>query len=299
MLAVMYPAHSHLSHLDSDAWPLLPRSSVVLRHLARGCGSRALDLAPFHDAVHLGVGPFGDFSRIGALDLSQQDGKYIITSALPGVKKDHIRLELVGNRNLCLRVCNKESESEGETETQALDILSRPPSCESTRSTQAELQPTPKDDNKSQAPSSSLLPENIAPEVTSAPITTAATTTAGDASNLSRKTESVVVMERSVTLPQLVDNKDIACTYSNGLLRVEIPIKPPTFDYEQAKVQCALVEKLKQEAADADVQVASLEKQMREQKAKTAAALLALREAQSEMQRAIKKRRISLALSAK
>ena len=198
-------------------------------------------------------------------------------------------------------VAYKESESKEETETQSLDILSRPPSCESTRSTQAELQPTPKDDNKSQVPSPSLLPENIAPEVTSesAPITTAATTTAEDASNLSRKMESVVVMERSLTLPQLVDNKDIACTYSNGLLRVEIPIKPPTFDDEQAEVQCALVEKLQQEAADANVQVASLEKQMREQKAKTAAALSALREAQSEMQRTIKKRRFSLALSVK
>ena len=316
MLAMMWPTHSHLGHGHPDAWPLLPRSSVFRRHLAHDFGSHALDFEPFRDALHRGVGPFSDLSGIGALDLSQQDGKYIITSALPGVRKDHIRLELVGNRHLRLRVCYKESEREEETDTQALDILSRPPSCESacTSSTPAEPQvspppPTLKDDNKKPpATPPSLLPEMITAEHTSAPASaeattataaaTAATPAAGDGRNLSPKTESVVVMERSVTLPQLVDNKGITSDYSNGLLRVEIPIKPPSYDSDQAKGQRVLVEKLQQEAADAEAKVAGLKKQMYEQQAKAAAALSAMREAQSEMQRAIKKRRFSLPVSA-
>ena len=82
--------------------------------------------------------------------------------------------------------------------------------------------------------------------------------------DLAAKLESVVVMERSVNLPQLVDDCGITCTYQDGLLHIEIPIQAPSLDDEHS----TLVARLEQDAADAGAQAAELAKQLREQKAK-------------------------------
>jgi hypothetical protein len=105
--------------------------------------------------------------------------------------------------------------------------------------------------------------------------------------------ESVVVMERSVNLPQLVDSCGITCTYQDGLLRIEIPIQAPSLDDEHR----TLVARLEQDAADAGAQVAELAKQLREQKAKAEEALTALRLAQRDANRALQTRCHTLAIA--
>jgi HSP20 family molecular chaperone IbpA len=175
-----------------------------------------------------------------SLELKRQDDKYIATCALPGVKQQDIRLELLGNRTLAIHVHSSNKQPAEETDG----------------SIQAHAMPDQ------------------------------------DAKSVPERTESSMLMHRSVTLPQLVDAAGITCTYQDGLLRIEVPAQAPALDEEEH----GRLEALQREAQDADAQVAELEKQLREGRIKAAEAESALRAAQVDISRATKARRHTLTL---
>ena len=209
------------------------------------------------------------FTQTG-LQLSRDEDKYIVTSALPGVKREDIHVELMGNRILRLYVEQAASSR----------AFSRP---DQPKSTPSDKDPHHPDERPSADAFSSPAPEAAA-TAKPAPSCTI---------NLAAQLESVVVIERSVNLPQLVDSGGITCTYRDGLLRIEIPIQAPSLDDEHR----TLVARLEQDAADAGAQVAELAKQLREQKAKAEEALTALRLAQRDANRALQTRCHTLAIA--
>ena len=71
--------------------------------------------------------------------------------------------------------------------------------------------------------------------------------------------EMVPVLDRTLVLPQLVDDKGITCTYNLGLLHIEIPIVSPSPDPQLD----AHVLKLESDLSDAAAQLAALEQQLR------------------------------------
>ena len=58
-------------------------------------------------------------------------------------------------------------------------------------------------------------------------------------------TEMVVILEKMLTLPQPVDDAGITCSYSDGLLRIEIPIVAPA-DTEREQELVKLQEDISQ-----------------------------------------------------
>jgi HSP20 family molecular chaperone IbpA len=175
-----------------------------------------------------------------SLELKRQDDKYIATCALPGVKQQDIRLELLGNRTLAIYVHSSNKQLAVET------------------------------DGSNQAHAMSDQ----------------------DAKSVPERTESSLLMRRSVTLPQLVDAAGITCTYQDGLLRIEVPDQAPALDEEEH----GRMETLRREVQNAAAHVAELEKQLREGRTKAAEAESALRSAQLDISRATKARRHTLTL---
>ena len=103
---------------------------------------------------------------------------------------------------------------------------------------------------------------------------------------------SFVVMERSAALPQLVDPSAITSTYTDGLLRVEIPIQPPALDHGPL----ARIAELEQQAKDADARIAELCKELAGLKATARDAHQAVRRERAEAQRALQASRHVVAI---
>ncbi len=89
------------------------------------------------------------FTQTGGLQLSRGEDKYIVTSALHGVKREDIHVELVGIRILRLHVQQAASSR----------VLSRP---DQPRSTQSDKDPHHQDESTSAAASLSPAPEAAA-----------------------------------------------------------------------------------------------------------------------------------------
>ena len=60
---------------------------------------------------------------------------------------------------------------------------------------------------------------------------------------------AIVVMDKLLTLPQLVDGAGITCSYQDGLLRIVVPMAPPTLDDEHRELIAALEQEHKDAAA--------------------------------------------------
>lgn len=87
-----------------------------------------------------------------------------------------------------------------------------------------------------------------------------------------------VVTEKSVTLPQIVDENRIACRYADGLLCVTISSQQT--ESGTCKESSALLEKLEQDAVAAAARVEKVKEELRKETVKAAEALGALRAAQ-------------------
>jgi len=86
----------------------------------------------------------------------------------------------------------------------------------------------------------------------------------------------VVILEKSLTLPQPVDDTGITCSYSDGLVRIEIPIVAPVDTEREQELA-----KLQEDLSEAAAQLATFEQQVREQREKVQAAHSALRKARA------------------
>jgi len=104
---------------------------------------------------------------------------------------------------------------------------------------------------------------------------------------------AIVVMDKLLTLPQLVDGAGITCSYQDGLLRIVVPMAAPTLDDEHRE----LIAALEQEHKDAAAQVASLQQQLRQQKEKAIETHMALRFEQVGAHRAAHSRRHTLIIA--
>ena len=76
--------------------------------------------------------------------------------------------------------------------------------------------------------------------------------------------QMVVVLDKSICLPQLVNHSGIVCTYDEGLVRIEIPIAHPKPDSEHE----LLMANLKRDKEEAVAELARLEQQIKEQRDK-------------------------------
>lgn len=206
---------------------------------------------------------FAEYPRNGVcrhLHLSRETGAYIVTAALPGIRAEEIsRIELVGNRILHLEVRKKIDK----------------PTADPTKPAAAEKAGTVVD---AAAPAPDLLPEEVV---------------VVESESSTPESESVVVMDKSLTLPQLVDGAGIACSYQDGLLRIVVPMAAPTLDDEHRE----LIAALEQEHKDAAAQVATLQQQLKEQKEKAIETQMALRSAQVGVHHAAQSRRHTLTIA--
>ena len=105
---------------------------------------------------------------------------------------------------------------------------------------------------------------------------------------------TVVVLDKSVALPQPVDEAGIACTYQDGLLRIVIPIAAPAPDTEHEERTAGL----QQAVSEAAAELAVFEQQVRDQREKVRAAHAALRAARAEAGPARARRRQPLRIVA-
>ena len=150
------------------------------------------------------------------MELAVDNDQYVATCALPGIRQEEICVELLGNRTLSVKVRREDASTNDKEEA--------PTKC--SRATTAK-----RNSEQSDNPASCTA-------------ATQAATAPGS--------RSVVVMERSLTLPQAVCNSGISCSYRDGLLRVIIPIQGPSIDSEQR----ARVDTAEQAVKDACARVA-------------------------------------------
>jgi len=261
MLALLHhPRTLFESHFDAEAV-----SDHLFAQYPRTGGCR-----PRCDLAH-------GFAQSGAMHLAREADAYIVTAALPGVKAAEIsRIELVGNRTIRLEVKKPVS---GAYKAEPLAKLAPADSATATTSAAApDLLPDEVVVVESQSSAADNAPSTDTEPAMAAPCVAAANLTA------------VVVMDKSLTLPQLVDGAGITCSYQDGLLRIVVPMAAPTLDDEHRE----LIAALEQEHKDAATQVASLQQQLREQKEKAIETQMALRSAQVGVHRAAQSRRHTL-----
>lgn len=203
-----------------------------------------------------------------ALRLARSDSNFVVTAATPGVKADHIQLALIGSRHLRLQILQPHPVAPAEAD-------SHPDAKTSDKGADDATAPAPDaaeaGDDHGDAPDSRTEEASATAEENA----TAAVLEelAGEAA---AGTEMVVILEKMLTLPQPVDDAGITCSYSDGLLRIEIPIVAPAdTEREQELV------KLQEDISEAAAQLATLEQQVREQREKVQAAHSALRKARA------------------
>ena len=205
------------------------------------------DLGPFEPLDYASLPTAMSNGCLGSMSLTREGDKYVATCAMPGVKRDDISLEIQGNRMLTIKV---QSGSKASS-------MHHPPGAATSNG----------DTNDQRA--------NTADQTQDKELESAE---GGKSSQ-----HSFVVMERSAALPQLVDPSAITSTYTDGLLRVEIPIQPPALD----DGPLARIAELEQQAKDADARIAELCKELSELKATARDAHQAVRRERAEAQRAL------------
>ena len=221
-----------------------------------------------------------------ALRLARSDSNFVVTAATPGVKADHIQLALIGSRHLRLQILQPHPVAPAEAD-------SHPDAKTSDKGADDATAPAPDaaeaGDDHGDAPdsrteeASATAEENATAAVDVASSAPYYATDSAPRSLLEEQageaaagTEMVVILEKMLTLPQPVDDAGITCSYSDGLLRIEIPIVAPAdTEREQELV------KLQEDISEAAAQLATLEQQVREQREKVQAAHSALRKARA------------------
>ena len=205
------------------------------------------------------------------LKLARNEDKYVITAATPGVKADHIQLALIGNRHLRLQILQPHPLQAAPTAVASLPEAAPALAAESVATDIAG------DDAPAETAGTEASGLETSDDSTVASIPASAPYYAGatEASEETAETHAdmVVILEKSLALPQLVDGAGISCTYADGLVCIEIPVVDPAPD--------AHVVKLQEELSEAAAQLAAYEKQVQAQREKVQSAHAALRKAKS------------------
>jgi HSP20 family molecular chaperone IbpA len=236
-----------------------------------------------------------------ALKLSRSEGKFIVTAATPGIKMENLSLELIGKRTLRLRVMNDEHGDRpwehiicthgnpGTTPLQrsqpamfagivspAVAYFEAAPECTledasaaaaASASTSEAMPDAPPPmanaANEAAVPGSEELPVEE-PLTKVAPGTSTHATDVKQPEQDTVREQMVVVLDKSLCLPQHVDGAGIVCTYEEGLVRIEIPIADPKPDSEHE----LLMAKLRGDKEEAVAELARLEQAIKEQRDK-------------------------------
>ena len=239
-----------------------------------------------------------------ALKLSRSEGKFIVTAATPGIKMENVSLELIGKRTLRLRVMNDENGDRHCEHIIRTDVMPCNPGTTPLQRSQPaifagivspavayfEAAPacTLEDASAAAAASantSEAMPDAPPPTANAAneaavpgseelsveePLTKGAPGTSTHATDVKQpeqdtvREQMVVVLDKSICLPQHVDGAGIVCTYEEGRVRIEIPIADPKPDSEHE----LLMAKLRRDKEEAVAELARLEQAIKEQRDK-------------------------------
>lgn len=295
-------------HYFEDA---TPGARPVLHGLSAGGlrarAGRALAAVPRRPLLPAGLA--------GALKLARECDTFVVTLATPGVQLEHLKVDLVGNRMVHVRVlhpfaippvralparlrmtstmtsstpAHEEKEaSAAQTAADSADAQAAILSAAQTAADPADAQTAAAREDSVEAPATAAASvamdtaspyykdEVIGAEADVAPA--AAAQAAAAQEDLDSQLQLVVVLDKSIALPQPVDEAGIACTYQYGLLRIVIPIAAPALDTEHEEHTA----ELQQEVSAAAAQLAVLEQQVKDQKEKIRAAHAALRAAKA------------------
>ena len=259
MFAVLRPPCHQMFFDDAESLLASPRcSTLALRNFRR-------DLGPFEPLDYTSLPTAMANGCLGSMSLTREGDKYVATCAMPGVKRDDISLEIKGNRMLTIKV---------QSGTKASSVQDRPGAATSKGHSNQDSDDT--NEERADKADQTQAKERECAE-------------GGKSSQ-----HSFVVMERSAALPQLVDPSAITSTYTDGLLRVEIPIQPPALDHGPL----ARIAELEQQAKDADARIAELCKELAGLKATARDAHQAVRRERAEAQRALQASRHVLSIAA-
>jgi hypothetical protein len=301
MLALQSPAH----YFEDGA----PGARPVLHGLSAGLRARAgwtLAAAPRARRPLLPAG------LAGAPKIARECDTFVVTLATPGVQLEHLEVDLVGNRMVHVRVlhpfaippvragtarprkmtsstpAHEEKEaSAAQTAADPADAQAAILSAAQTAADPADAQAPAAPENSVEAPSAaaaSVAVDTASPyyedgvigaEAHVAPA--AAAQAAAAQEDKDSQVQLVVVLDKSIALPQPVDEAGIACSYQDGLLRIVIPIAAPALDTENEEHTA----ELQQEVSVAAAQLALLEQQVKDQREKIRAAHAALRAAKA------------------
>jgi len=233
-------------------------------------------------------------SSTGVLQLAREQDSFIVTAATPGIKLENVSLELVGQRTLRLRVMQpwttppaaKSAAAAVPEGTAALEHVALPDETAPIRTngTAADKAGVPADKGKEEAsddaagPSAEAQVQDAAGGTSKVPVHDSVPAAApyyesAECEQTCINTEvQIVVLDKSLVLPQFIDDAGITCTYTEGLLRVEIPIAHPAPDMEYE----ALIAGLHEAKTEAAAQLADYEQHVQKCKDKVHAAHAAL-----------------------
>lgn len=225
----------------------------------------------------------------GALKLSRTQDTFVVTAATPGIQLENVSIELVGQRTLRLRVTQAWT-SAGEKPappTAAPLVVSRsehhfaaaPETLEDTaHDDERGFQDTSEEDSGNKEAPIHCDEEAPVHATAAAPYYAAddSVTCRGHAQPALNEVH-MVVLDKSLELPQLVDAAGIICSYTEGLLRVEIPIADPAPDTEHE----TLMAKLQEDKTSAVDQLSVCEQRVKECKDAVRATHAALRTAKA------------------
>ena len=234
-------------------------------------------------------------SFTGALKLAREQDSFIVTAATPGIKLENVSLELVDQRTLRLRVIQpwttppaaKSAAATVPEGTAALEhvALADETAPIRTNDTAADKVDVPADRGKEEASddaagsSAEARVQDAAGGTSEVPVHDSVPAAApyyesAECEQTCINTEvQIVVLDKSLVLPQFVDDTGITCTYTEGLLRVKIPIAHPAPDVEYE----ALIAGLHEAKTEAAAQLADYEQHVQKCKDKVHEAHTALR----------------------
>ena len=215
------------------------------------------------------------------LKLARHGDKYVITAATPGVKADHIQLALVGNRHLRLQILQPHPLQAAPTAAASAAASlpeAAPALAAESVTTDVAGDGAPADAAGTETPGLETSDDSTAASIPASAPYYAGEISPAAAAEASEETaemhaDMVVILEKSLALPQPVDGAGISCTYADGLVCIEIPVVDPAPD--------AHVVKLQEELSEAAAQLAAYEKQVQAQREKVQSAHAALRKAKS------------------
>lgn len=213
----------------------------------------------------------------GSFKLSRDEDKFVVTTSTPGIKLEYLTLELVDQRTLRLQVVQPWTPRGA---TQVAEPAPAPPTEAIAEASAVEM--TPRETLDTNAPVTKPDAEDcmteVAEDTTAAPYFAADITQAlADEPRQEETVNMIVVLDKSICLPQLVDFAGITSTYTEGLLRIEIPITALSPDAEHT----ALMTSLLAQKSEAIAELAALEQRLKEQRDKVHAAHASIRAAKT------------------